>query len=131
MKQRVVCLWSTSRNELFKGATSGDTLDLDEVRINCEQNSLLFLCTPRRKGACHTKDPVTGISRVSCYYRRVVEEDGGLALSHIPLGEGHARTVRLRTAGLFAVAAAAAAALITPLLSAAVALARQQPVGSP
>ena len=114
MKQRVVCLWSTSRNELWvKGATSGDTLDLDEVRINCEQNSLLFLCTPRRKGACHTKDPVTGISRVSCYYRRVVEEDGGLALSFIPSGEGSARTVRLRTAGLFAVAAAAAAALIT------------------
>ena len=115
MKQRVVCLWSTSRNELWvKGATSGDTLDLDEVRINCEQNSLLFLCTPRRKGACHTKDPVTGISRVSCYYRRVsVEEDGGLALSHIPSGEGPARTVRLRTAGLFVVAAAAAAALIT------------------
>ena len=112
MKQRVVCLWSTSRNELWvKGATSGDTLDLDEVRINCEQNSLLFLCTPRRKGACHTKDPVTGISRVSCYYRRVVEEDGGLALSHIV--EGPARTVRLRTAGLFVVAAAAAAALIT------------------
>ena len=114
MKQRVVCLWSTSRNELWvKGATSGDTLDLDEVRINCEQNSLLFLCTPRRKGACHTKDPVTGISRVSCYYRRVVEEDGGLALAHIPSGEGPARTVRLRTTGLFVVAAAAAAALIT------------------
>ena len=118
MKQRLVCLWSTSRNEFWvKGATSGDTLDLDEVRINCEQNSLLFLCTPRRKGACHTKDPMTGISRVSCYYRRVsVEEDGGFALSLIPPGEGGtvpARTVRLRTAGVFVVAAAAAAALVT------------------
>ena len=118
MKQRVCCLWSTSRNELWvKGATSGDTLDLDEVRINCEQNSLLFLCTPRRKGACHTKDPATGISRVACYYRRVlVKADGGLELSHIPTGEGGTvptQTVSLRTAGLFVVAAAAAAAFVT------------------
>ena len=60
----------------MKGATSGDTLDLDDVRINCEQNSLLFLVTPRRKGACHTKD-ANGVSRVSCYYRRVVDVPSG------------------------------------------------------
>ncbi len=118
MKQRVCCLWSTSRNELWvKGATSGDTLDLDEVRINCEQNSLLFLCTPRRKGACHTKDQTSGVSRVSCYYRRVsANADGGLALSHVPPGEkgtDSSQMVSLRTAGLFVVAAAAAASFIT------------------
>ena len=111
-------LWSTSRRKLWvKGETSGDYLDLKEVRVNCEQNSLLFLCTPRRKGACHTKDPATGISRVACYYRRVsVNADGGLALSHLPQGAGGmvpTQTVSLRTAGLFVVAAAAAAALIT------------------
>ena len=56
MKQRLVCLWSTSRNELWvKGATSGDTLDLDEVRINCEQNSLLFLCTPAQGRLPHQR----------------------------------------------------------------------------
>ena len=55
-KRRVCCLWSTSRNELWvKGATSGDTLDLDDVFINCEQNSLLYKVTPRRKGACHRR----------------------------------------------------------------------------
>ena len=83
-KQNVCCLWSTSRNELWvKGATSGDTLDLDEVRMNCEQNSLLFLVTPRRKGACHTKDAF-GMSRVSCYYRRVVAQpDGSITLAHV------------------------------------------------
>ena len=122
LKQRVCCLWSTSRNELWvKVATSGDTLDLDDVRINCEQNSLLFLCTPRRKGACHTKDQATCVSRVSCYYRRVsVKADGALALSHVMLGEGRestsssdsAQTVSLRSAGLFVVVAAAAAAFI-------------------
>merc|ERR1712146_521229 len=76
-KRRVCCLWSTSRNELWvKGATSGDTLDLDDVLINCEQNSLVYKVTPRRKGACHTKDE-NGNTRVSCYYRRVVQSPDG------------------------------------------------------
>jgi phosphoribosyl-AMP cyclohydrolase len=65
-------LWSTSRNELWhKGATSGDTLDLVDVRVNCEQNSLLYRVRPRTGGACHTVDPATGRARPSCYYRAV------------------------------------------------------------
>ena len=35
--------WSRSRNELWKkGLTSGDMLRIEEVRVNCEQNSFLF-----------------------------------------------------------------------------------------
>jgi phosphoribosyl-AMP cyclohydrolase len=61
--------WSTSRHELWiKGASSGDFLDLKEVRVNCEQNSLLFLVIPRADGACHTKLP-SGKSRQTCFYR--------------------------------------------------------------
>lgn len=114
-KQQVVCLWSTSRNELWvKGKTSGDTLDLDEVRINCEQNSLLFRCTPRRKGACHTKD-AAGETRVSCYYRRVVPaSDGTLVLDH---ADDAPRTgssgISLVTASMLTAAAAIAASLAT------------------
>lgn len=71
--QRAV-LWSTSRNELWrKGDGSGDVLDLVEVRVNCEQNSLLYRVTPRKGGACHTKD-ASGATRPACYYRRVVGE---------------------------------------------------------
>ena len=34
--------WSTSRNELWmKGKTSGDYLKIKEIRVNCEQNSVL------------------------------------------------------------------------------------------
>ena len=73
----VAVLWSTSRNELWiKGATSGDTLDLVEIRVNCEQNSLLYLVRPRRGGVCHTKD-AAGQTRTSCYYRRL-NDDGSL-----------------------------------------------------
>jgi phosphoribosyl-AMP cyclohydrolase len=68
-------LWSTSRNELWhKGATSGDTLDLVEVRVNCEQNSLLYRVRPSTGGACHTKD-ADGKARPACYYRRVSGPD--------------------------------------------------------
>jgi len=63
--------WSRSRNELWKkGLTSGDLLKIDEVRINCEQNSLLYLVTPQGKGACHAKKE-NGMPYTSCYYRKI------------------------------------------------------------
>ncbi|HLF77267.1 MAG TPA: phosphoribosyl-AMP cyclohydrolase [Dehalococcoidia bacterium] len=62
--------WSTSRNELWeKGKTSGETFDLLEVRVNCEQNSLLYVVRPRRGGICHTKN-TAGEPR-NCFYRRL------------------------------------------------------------
>ena len=68
-------LWSTSRDELWrKGETSGDVLDVDEVRVNCEQNSLLYRVRPRRGGVCHTRD-AEGETRASCYYRRLVDAE--------------------------------------------------------
>ena len=63
--------WSRSRNELWKkGLTSGDMLKIEEIRINCEQNSLLFLVTPMGKGACHAKKPDNS-PYPSCYYRKI------------------------------------------------------------
>ncbi len=79
LRVRQAVLWSTSRNELWhKGATSGDWLDLVEVRVNCEQNSLLYRVRPRA-GACHTKDE-TGKTRGGCYYRRLVDAE---TLEHV------------------------------------------------
>lgn len=66
--------WSTSRNELWiKGKTSGDYLILEEVRVNCEQNSLLYRVRRAGKGSCHTKDQ-HGQSRHGCYYRRLTPD---------------------------------------------------------
>jgi phosphoribosyl-AMP cyclohydrolase len=65
--------YSTSRQELWhKGATSGDTLAIVEVRVNCEQNSLLYRVRPNGVGACHTKDD-SGQARMSCYYRTITD----------------------------------------------------------
>jgi len=74
---RNATFWSTSRHELWeKGATSGETFELVEVRVNCEQNSLLYLVRPRRGGICHTKNGA-GAPR-DCYYRRLNFETGTL-----------------------------------------------------
>lgn len=63
--------WSTSRRELWeKGASSGETFELLEVRVNCEQNSLLYIVRPRRGGICHTKSQ-SGAPREGCYYRKL------------------------------------------------------------
>jgi len=70
-KERMATFWSTSRNELWiKGKTSGDYLEIVEIRVNCEQNSILYLVTPKGQGACHTKDS-TGQARTGCYYRKL------------------------------------------------------------
>ena len=64
--------WSTSRNELWeKGATSGNRLKIEEIFVNCEQNSLLFIVEPESTGVCHTKDTNSQRYRSTCYYRRV------------------------------------------------------------
>ena len=69
LKENIATFWSTSRNELWiKGKTSGDYLEIVEVCVNCEQNSLLYRVRPKGKGACHTKDS-NGVSRTGCYYR--------------------------------------------------------------
>ena len=77
VQARSLILWSTSRNELWeKGKTSGETFDLVEVRVNCEQNSLLYRVRPRRGAICHTRN-AAGQPR-NCYYRRLNLETGRL-----------------------------------------------------
>ena len=63
--------WSTSRGELWeKGLTSGDYLKIIEVRVNCEQNSLVYIVEMVGKGSCHVKGP-DGQTRFGCYYRKI------------------------------------------------------------
>ncbi len=77
-KEKMATFWSTSRNELWiKGKTSGDFLEIVEICVNCEQNSILYKVIPKGKGACHTKDE-DGKARTGCYYRSI-NEDGALS----------------------------------------------------
>jgi phosphoribosyl-AMP cyclohydrolase len=71
VKSGYATFWSRSRNELWKkGLTSGDLLKIMEIRINCEQNSLLYLVIPEGKGACHVKKE-DGNPHFSCFYRKI------------------------------------------------------------
>ncbi len=74
---RIATFWSTSRNELWvKGKTSGETFEMIDIFVNCEQNSLLYTVRPQKGGICHTKNQ-QGEPR-NCYYRRINFETGQL-----------------------------------------------------
>ncbi len=75
LERRSAVLYSTSRQQLWhKGATSGDTLEVVEVKVNCEQNSLLYRVRKTGTGVCHTTDE-NGNTRPTCYYRTVTGPD--------------------------------------------------------
>lgn len=62
LKTGQVTFWSRSRQELWrKGATSGNTMELVEMRVDCDQDTLLVLVHPAGP-ACHT-------GHTSCFYR--------------------------------------------------------------
>ena len=74
---RIATFWSTSRNELWiKGETSGNTFELVEVYVNCEQNSLVYRVRPKGEGICHTYN--SRKEARNCFYRRLNLETGTL-----------------------------------------------------
>lgn len=61
VKTRRVHFWSRSRKKLWqKGETSGNILDVKEIKIDCDRDALLLLVIPRGP-ACHT-------GNTSCFY---------------------------------------------------------------
>jgi phosphoribosyl-AMP cyclohydrolase len=77
IRTRIATFWSTSRRELWiKGETSGNHFEIVDIRVNCEQNSLLYVVRPKGDGICHTKNS-QGMAR-DCYYRRLDLESGTL-----------------------------------------------------
>ena len=70
--------WSRSRNELWrKGATSGDTQTIVDIRMDCDQDAVLLKVAMAGRGvACHT-------GRHSCFYRRVSPSPHGYRLEII------------------------------------------------
>jgi phosphoribosyl-AMP cyclohydrolase len=59
-----VHFWSRSRNELWrKGATSGNTLGLVDLFIDCDEDALLVTVHPAGP-ACHS-------GKTSCFYRKL------------------------------------------------------------
>ena len=62
--------YSRSRDELWeKGASSGHTQAVKEVRVDCDADTLLYL-VEQEGGACHT-------GHESCFYRTIDGETVG------------------------------------------------------
>ncbi|MBD1400105.1 phosphoribosyl-AMP cyclohydrolase [Pelovirga terrestris] len=79
LQKGMATFWSTSRNELWtKGETSGDFLKIIDIYIDCDQDALIYRVEPQGGGACHTRDPASGRTRVSCFYRKLNPADGSL-----------------------------------------------------
>ncbi len=77
IKTKIATFWSTSRNELWvKGMTSNNYFEVLEIRVNCEQNSVVYIVRPKGQSICHTKN-AQGQAR-NCYYRRLNLETGKL-----------------------------------------------------
>lgn len=79
LERKLACFWSRSRQELWlKGETSGNTLEVREVRVDCDRDAILLRCRPAGP-TCHTGE-------TSCFYRTVAA-DGALTLA----GDGAAK----------------------------------------
>jgi phosphoribosyl-AMP cyclohydrolase / phosphoribosyl-ATP pyrophosphohydrolase len=67
--------WSRSRNELWeKGATSGNSMKVHDVRIDCDGDAILYVVDAMGP-SCHT-------NATSCFFRTVTPE--GLATDDGP-----------------------------------------------
>ena len=68
LEKNETVFWSRSRNELWhKGATSGNTQKVVEIKVDCDADTLLILVEPAGP-ACHTGEQ-------SCFYRNIKEEN--------------------------------------------------------
>ncbi len=68
LKTRQTHFWSRSRRKLWlKGETSGNILDVKEIKIDCDRDAVLLLVVPRGP-ACHT-------GNASCFFTDLDEKD--------------------------------------------------------
>lgn len=67
--------WSRSRKTIWKkGESSGNTLAVQEIRVDCDQDAIWLKVQVQGAGAtCHT-------GRTTCFYRRVVKDNKDIKL---------------------------------------------------
>jgi phosphoribosyl-AMP cyclohydrolase len=69
--------WSRSRNELWhKGATSGHTQIVKEMRIDCDQDAIWIKVEQRGGAACH-------VGYTSCFFRKIPVGGSGSSLEFV------------------------------------------------
>ncbi|MDI3546863.1 MAG: phosphoribosyl-AMP cyclohydrolase / phosphoribosyl-ATP pyrophosphohydrolase [Halanaerobiales bacterium] len=74
------CFWSRSRQELWlKGETSGNYQYVEEIRLDCDNDTLLVRVKPAGP-ACH-------IGNQTCFYRKIIEQGKPAKLSKVEQNE--------------------------------------------
>jgi phosphoribosyl-ATP pyrophosphohydrolase/phosphoribosyl-AMP cyclohydrolase len=89
LETRRATFWSRSRGELWeKGRSSGNSLEVAGVLVDCDADCLVYLVAPRGP-TCHTGAP-------SCFFRRLALEGGELSVRDdaVPAGTLLARLER-------------------------------------
>jgi phosphoribosyl-ATP pyrophosphohydrolase/phosphoribosyl-AMP cyclohydrolase len=75
LESNETCFWSRSRSQLWhKGATSGNTQRVKEIRQDCDSDALVVLVEPAGP-ACHT-------GARSCFYRDIKGTEIDLSLTN-------------------------------------------------
>ena len=65
LETKNVHYWSRSRSEIWiKGATSGNTQILKEIRFDCDNDALVLSIKQNGSGACHTGE-------ISCFFNEI------------------------------------------------------------
>jgi len=73
LEKREAHFWSRSRQALWrKGETSGNTLQVEDIRVDCDQDVIWIKAALAGDAACHT-------GRHSCFYRRILLDGTGAA----------------------------------------------------
>ena len=68
LKEGQTVFWSRSRQCLWKkGQTSGHFQHIDEIRLDCDSDTLLIKVRQEGGISCHT-------GRASCFYRRITDK---------------------------------------------------------
>ena len=64
----IVHYWSRSRNTLWKkGESSGNIQEVKEIRVDCDNDTILVKVNQVGEAACHT-------GYRSCFYRKITEK---------------------------------------------------------
>jgi phosphoribosyl-ATP pyrophosphohydrolase/phosphoribosyl-AMP cyclohydrolase len=68
LQSKEVWFYSRSRQELWhKGETSGNIIKVQDIKYNCENNSLLV--------TAHPTGPVCHTGNKTCFFRELTEDD--------------------------------------------------------
>ena len=83
IETKEVHYWSRSRSELWKkGATSGNTQLLKEIRFDCDSDALILSIVQNGNGACHTGEKSCFFNKINYKSKSLEKEKNSLPLSN-------------------------------------------------